>query len=54
MYSDQCQVSAQIIGKQDEIEANRSKKTDFFGPNFYKSIGANLSTTEGSTISAAA
>merc|ERR1712195_235778 len=27
MYSDQCQVSAQIIGKQDEIEANRSMKT---------------------------
>ena len=54
MYSDQCQVSAQIIGKQDEIEANRSMKTDFFGPNFYKSNGADLLTTESLTISAAA
>jgi hypothetical protein len=52
MYSDQCQVSAQIIGTQDEIDANGSHKTDF---NFCESIGAsNLLITEGLTISAAA
>jgi len=56
VYSEPCHVSAQMIGKRDEIEAMdillESKKTDFFGTNFCKTI-VDLSTNEGLASSAA-
>ena len=45
-YSEQCAVSAQMIGKRDEIEANNvynCQKTDFFGTNLCQAI-INLPT----------
>lgn len=55
-YSEPCAMTAQMIGKRDEIEAmniyGENQKTDFFGTNFCKSI-VDLSTTEGLASSAA-
>lgn len=52
-YSEPCAMTAQMIGKRDEIEAmNIHRKADFFGTNFCKAI-VDLSTTEGLASSAA-
>ena len=55
MYSESCAMTAQMIGKRDEIEAMNiyeNQKADFFGTDFCKSI-LDLSTTEGLASSAA-
>jgi hypothetical protein len=54
-YSEPCAMTAQMIGKRDEIEAMNvyeNQKTDFFGANFCQAI-SNLPTSEGFASSAA-
>lgn len=60
-YSEPCQVSAQMIGKRDELEAMdislllsllEGEQKNYFGTNFCKTI-VDLSTTEGLASSAA-